>query len=72
MNILLNGGQILKDITDAIKSFNNGNFTAFGEDIGNFVYVALLKSMKLSPTDILNFVKGILTGLRFPDMNDIL
>jgi len=38
LNIILNGGKILKDITDAISSWNSGNYLKFGTDIGDFVY----------------------------------
>lgn len=47
MNIILNGGQILKDITDAVNSFKSGNYEQFGSDIGDFVYWALLSSNKV-------------------------
>jgi hypothetical protein len=30
MNLILNGGQLLKDITDAIASWNAGNYGKFG------------------------------------------
>lgn len=48
MNIILNGGQILKDITDAVSSFNSGNYGQFGNDIGDFIYCALLSGTKLN------------------------
>ena len=44
MNLILNGGQILKDITDAIASWNKGDYNKFGFDIGDFVYRVLLSS----------------------------
>jgi len=34
-DILLNGVSIYKDITDAITNFNNSDYFAFGEDIGD-------------------------------------
>jgi hypothetical protein len=30
MNLILNGGQLLKDITDAIASWNAKNYGKFG------------------------------------------
>ena len=73
MNILLNGGQVLKDITDAINSFNTGNFGSFGKDIGDFLYLTVLQqTISLSPDDILKLVEGLLTGLRFPDMDSLI
>jgi len=40
----LNGGQLLKDITDIVSSWNNHNYLQFGRDIGDFIYVVLLSS----------------------------
>jgi len=40
----LNGGQILKDIQDLVKSFNAQNYYQFGHDIGDFIYLVLLSS----------------------------
>ena len=44
MNLILNGGQILKDITDAIASWNSSNFYQFGFDIGDFAYRVLIST----------------------------
>ena len=70
MNIILNGGQLLKDLTDAIASWNSGNFNKFGVDLGDFCYRVLLSSEeKFSPDDAYNLIKGLLVGLKFPDVD---
>lgn len=48
MNIILNGGQILKDITDAVSSFKSENYDQFGIYIGDFIYLALFSARKIS------------------------
>lgn len=67
MNIVLNGGKLLKDITDWIASFNNKDYLQFGKDIGDFVYEILLSNLKIQqivgdfgPQDVFNLVKGLL------------
>jgi len=47
MNLILNGGQILKDLTDAISSWNSGNYNKFGFDIGDFVFRVLLTTSEV-------------------------
>jgi hypothetical protein len=49
MNILLNGGQVLKDITDAIANFKKNDFNGFGKDIGDFLYITVIQNTELSP-----------------------
>ena len=74
MNIVLNGGKLLKDITEAIASWKASNFSQFGIDIGDFVYNVLLVNVQIrfGPDDIYNLVKGLLLGLRFPDVDPLM
>ena len=44
MNLILNGGALLKDIKDAIAAWNANNFYQFGFDIGDFAYRVLLST----------------------------
>ena len=62
MNIVLNGGKILKDITDALASWKAANYYNFGFDIGDFIFrVLLINNYKgFGPNDTFELVKGLL------------
>ena len=71
-NILFHGPQIYADVMGAVKYFDNGNYTGFGYNIGNIIVQILFdnqKELQFGPDDAYKFVKGLLTGLRFPNVD---
>ena len=61
MKIITNAPVFIHDVTDAIDSFNKGNYRQAGKDIGDIIYKLFLASLKSDP--IIDFVEGFLEGL---------
>jgi len=42
MHIITNGGSLLNDLIDAVKSWNNNDFYKFGYDFADIIYRVLI------------------------------
>lgn len=76
VNLLIHGGQLLKDFEDLPKEYRAGNFSQFGYDLGDIINELVLTSnaekLKFGPQDSYLLVQGLLKGLQFTNADALM